>query len=321
MKHLSSVLVDNMAILVVLIGVIGAVWPSTLTWVGPHIPWMLGIVMLGMGMTLSVDDFRNVFRRPQLVLIGIFAQFFIMPLVAWALVRIFALPPEIAIGVILVGTCPGGTASNVISYLARGDVALSVSMSMATTILAPVVTPALTWLLAGAWIEVSFTAMMISIAEMVLLPLLLGLCLNHFCRCAVSHVLPHMPLLSVTAIVLLVGGVVALSASKLMDVGLLLFAIVVLHNGFGLFFGYVMAHLFHLDSQKARTIAIEVGMRNSGMAASLAVLYFNPVAAIPGAIFSVWHNVSGSILANFFARRDERRTKAIRTQALADTKQ
>ena len=130
-----------------------------------------------------------------------------------------------------------------------------------------------------------------------------------------------MPLLSVTAIVLLVGGVVALSASKLMDVGLLLFAIVVLHNGFGLFFGYVMAHLFHLDSQKARTIAIEVGMQNSGMAASLAVLYFNPVAAIPGAIFSVWHNVSGSILANFFARRDERRTKAIRTQALADTKQ
>lgn len=264
MKHLSSVLVDNMAILVVLIGVIGAVWPSTLTWVGPHIPWMLGIVMLGMGMTLSVDDFRNVFRRPQLVLIGIFAQFFIMPLVAWALVRIFALPPEIAIGVILVGTCPGGTASNVISYLARGDVALSVSMSMATTILAPVVTPALTWLLAGAWIEVSFTAMMISIAEMVLLPLLLGLCLNHFCRCAVSHVLPYMPLLSVTAIVLLVGGVVALSASKLMDVGLLLFAIVVLHNGFGLFFGYVMAHLSIWIVRKPVPLLLKSGCKIPG---------------------------------------------------------
>lgn len=321
MKRVSSVLVDNMAIFVVLIGVIGALWPSTLTWVGPHIPWMLGIVMLGMGMTLSVGDFRDVFRRPQLVLIGVFSQFLIMPVVAWALVHIFALPPEIAIGVILVGTCPGGTASNVISYLARGDVALSVSMSMATTILAPIVTPALTWLLAGAWIEVSFTSMMVSIAEMVLIPLLVGLGLNHFFGRTVSQVLPFMPLLSVTAIVLLVGGVVALSASKLMDVGLLLFVIVVLHNGFGLFLGYVMGHLFHLDSQKSRTIAIEVGMQNSGMAASLAVLYFNPVAAIPGAIFSVWHNVSGSILANFFARRDKENVKAVHAQALVHTKQ
>ena len=230
-----------------------------------------------------------------------------MPLAAWFLVWLFALPPELAIGVVLVGTCPGGTASNVISYLAKGDVALSVSMTMATTLLAPVVTPTLTWLLAGSWIEVSFTAMMISIAQMVLLPLLLGLTAHHFFERTVEKILPVMPVVSVVTIVLLVGGVVALGAESLLDVGLLMAAIVVLHNAFGLVLGYGMARLFRLDSKKARTVSIEVGMQNSGMAASLAVLYFSPAAAIPGAIFSVWHNISGSIVANYFARRDERK--------------
>ena len=162
-----------MGIFVVLIGVLGAVRPHLLTWVGPYIPWLLGLVMFGMGMTLTVEDFKAVDRRPWEVFIGAVAQFVIMPAVAWALVKVFALPPELAIGVILVGTCPGGTASNVISYLARGEVALSVSMTMASTILAPLVTPALTWFIAGAWIEVSFLSMMISIAEMVLLPVIL----------------------------------------------------------------------------------------------------------------------------------------------------
>lgn len=230
-----------------------------------------------------------------------------MPFVAWGLVRIFALPPELAIGVILVGTCPGGTASNVISYLAKGDVALSVSMTMATTLLAPIVTPALTWLLAGAWIHVSFLSMMISIVQMVLVPVLLGLGVNHFFARGVKKVLPAMPVVSVVTIVILVGCVVSLSASRLFDVGLLMAVIVVLHNVFGLTLGYLMAKLFRLDSKKSRTVAIEVGMQNSGMAASLAVLYFNPAAAIPGAIFSVWHNISGSLIANYFSRRDEKR--------------
>lgn len=296
-----------MALFVLLIGVVGAVRPQTLTWVGPYVGWLLGVVMFGMGMTLTFQDFKRVLQRPWEVLLGVAAQFLIMPLAAWFLVWLFALPPELAIGVVLVGTCPGGTASNVISYLARGDVALSVSMTMATTLLAPVVTPTLTWLLAGSWIEVSFTAMMISIAQMVLLPLLLGLTAHHFFERAVERVLPVMPVVSVVTIVLLVGGVVALGAESLLDVGLLMAAIVVLHNAFGLVLGYGMARLFRLDSKKARTVSIEVGMQNSGMAASLAVLYFSPAAAIPGAIFSVWHNISGSIVANYFARRDERK--------------
>ncbi len=296
-----------MALFVLLIGVVGAVRPQTLTWVGPYVGWLLGVVMFGMGMTLTFQDFKRVLQRPWEVLLGVAAQFLIMPLAAWFLVWLFALPPELAIGVVLVGTCPGGTASNVISYLARGDVALSVSMTMATTLLAPVVTPTLTWLLAGSWIEVSFTAMMISIAQMVLLPLLLGLTAHHFFERTVERILPVMPVVSVVTIVLLVGGVVALGAESLLDVGLLMAAIVVLHNAFGLVLGYGMARLFRLDSKKARTVSIEVGMQNSGMAASLAVLYFSPAAAIPGAIFSVWHNISGSIVANYFARRDERK--------------
>lgn len=296
-----------MALFVLLIGVVGAVRPQTLTWVGPYVGWLLGVVMFGMGMTLTFQDFKRVLQRPWEVLLGVAAQFLIMPLAAWFLVWLFALPPELAIGVVLVGTCPGGTASNVISYLAKGDVALSVSMTMATTLLAPVVTPTLTWLLAGSWIEVSFTAMMISIAQMVLLPLLLGLTAHHFFERTVEKILPVMPVVSVVTIVLLVGGVVALGAESLLDVGLLMAAIVVLHNAFGLVLGYGMARLFRLDSQKARTVSIEVGMQNSGMAASLAVLYFSPAAAIPGAIFSVWHNISGSIVANYFARRDERK--------------
>lgn len=296
-----------MALFVLLIGVVGAVRPQTLTWVGPYVGWLLGVVMFGMGMTLTFQDFKRVLQRPWEVLLGVVAQFLIMPLAAGFLVWLFALPPELAIGVVLVGTCPGGTASNVISYLAKGDVALSVSMTMATTLLAPVVTPTLTWLLAGSWIEVSFTAMMISIAQMVLLPLLLGLTAHHFFERTVEKILPVMPVVSVVTIVLLVGGVVALGAESLLDVGLLMAAIVVLHNAFGLVLGYGMARLFRLDSKKARTVSIEVGMQNSGMAASLAVLYFSPAAAIPGAIFSVWHNISGSIVANYFARRDERK--------------
>lgn len=304
MRKFAKFLVDNMALFVVAAGVLGAWHPELLHWVGGYVSWMLGLVMFGMGMTLSVDDFRNVLRQPRNVAIGVFAQFLIMPLVAFGLVKAFGLSPELAIGVILVGTCPGGTASNVISYLARGDVALSVSMTMVTTLLAPLVTPALTLLYADAHIAVSASSMMISIAEMVLAPIVLGLIVHHALGERLARIEPALPLLSVICIVLLVGGVVSLSAEKLFTVGPLLVLIVVLHNVLGLALGYGLAHLCHMDSQRARTVSIEVGMQNSGLAAALAVLYFDPVAAIPGAIFSVWHNISGSLVANYYARRD-----------------
>ncbi|MBQ7515954.1 MAG: bile acid:sodium symporter family protein [Schwartzia sp.] len=310
MKKFCNLMVDNMAVLVVLVSVVAVIWPWTLTWVGPWVAWMLGIVMFGMGMTLKFDDFRLLAKRPWEVFLGALAQFTIMPAVAWLLVKAFHLPPELAIGVVLVGTCPGGTASNVITYLAKGDVALSVAMTMTTTLLAPIVTPGLTWLLAGAWIDISLTAMMISIAQMVLAPVILGLLVNHFFGDTVKKCLPVLPLISVVCIVLLVGCVVALSSSKLLTHGLLIAGVVVCHNALGLACGYIFGRVFHLTPPKVRALAIEVGMQNSGLAASLAVLYFSPAAAIPGAIFSVWHNISGSIVANYCVRKDNSNTTA-----------
>lgn len=318
MKKIINLLVDNMALLVVVAGAIGACRPELLSWVAPHVSLMLGIVMFGMGMTLQAGDFRHVLAHPHEVAIGTGAQFLIMPLAAYGLAKVFNLPPELAVGVILVGTSPGGTASNVISYLAKGDVALSVSLTMMSTILAPFLTPLLTWILAGAWIEVSLSAMMLSIAQMVLLPLVLGLVLKHFAGRAVSRVEPILPLVSVVTIVLLVGGIVSISAERLLEVGPLMLLVVALHNALGLGLGYALAYAARLDSKRCRTISIEVGMQNSGLAASLSVLYFEPVAAIPAAIFSVWHNISGSLLANFWSRTQAKKTsraEAVRLKA------
>jgi BASS family bile acid:Na+ symporter len=311
-KKFCNFVVQNMAVFVVLIAVVAVLEPWTLTWVAPRVAWMLGIVMFGMGMTLKVDDFKTICQRPRDVGIGVLCQFIIMPGTAWLLVKVFRLPPELAIGVILVGTCPGGTASNVITYLAKGDVALSVAMTTCTTLLAPVVTPVLTWLLADTWINVSITAMMLSIAQMVLLPIILGLTINHYLPGLVHKLLPVLPFISVVTIVLLVGGVVAMSGAKLLQMGLLVAVVVICHNLLGLLLGYLAARWLKLPEAKVRAIAIEVGMQNSGLAASLALMYFQPAAAIPGAIFSVWHNISGSLLANYCVRKDEARQGKIK---------
>ena len=304
LQNIGRFIVKNMVWLVVLVGAAGAVFSASLSWIAPQVPLLLGIVMFGMGMTIEFKDFCHLVRHPWDVGIGVFAQFTIMPLVAYLLTQAFSLPPDLAVGVILVGTCPGGTASNVITYLAKGDVALSVTMTMATTLLAPFVTPFLTLLLAGEEIAVNAPAMMLSIAEMVLLPVLLGAALNHFFRRRVAYALTVLPLISALLVALLVGVVVSMSAPHLAEVGTLVALAVVLHNGFGLALGYALARLLGLSAPKRRAIGIEVGMQNSGMAASLALLYFNPAAAIPAALFSVWHNISGSLAANWFTRHD-----------------
>lgn len=304
LQNIGRFIVKNMVWLVVLVGAAGAVFPASLSWIAPQVPLLLGIVMFGMGMTIELKDFRHLVCHPWDVGIGVLAQFTIMPLVAYLLTQAFSLSPDLAVGVILVGTCPGGTASNVITYLAKGDVALSVTMTMATTLLAPFVTPFLTLLLAGEEIAVNAPAMMLSIAEMVLLPVLLGAALNHFFRRRVAYALTVLPLISALLVALLVGVVVSMSAPRLTEVGALVALAVVLHNGFGLALGYALAGLLGLSAAKRRAIGIEVGMQNSGMAASLALLYFNPAAAIPAALFSVWHNISGSLAANWFTRHD-----------------
>lgn len=294
-----------MAVLVILMAGAAMVSPETFAGTASYVTLLLGIVMFGMGMTLHVKDFRRVLEHPGDVCIGVLAQFTVMPLLAWLLAKGFGLPPDLAVGVILVGTCPGGTSSNVMTYLARGDVALSVSMTMTTTLLAPVVTPFLTWQLAGAWIEVSFTAMMLSILKVVILPIAAGFAMNAFFEDFVRRVVKLLPLVSIMAIILIVGGVVAVSAGRIRETGMLVTLVVICHNLLGYAIGFALSRAFHMDMAKAKAVAIEVGMQNSGLAASLALLHFGAAAAIPGAIFSVWHNISGSLAANYLSNRQE----------------
>lgn len=303
LEKLSAFISKYMAIFVIAIAAIALFEPWTFKWAAPKVTILLGVVMFGMGMTLRIRDFKLVFQRPRDVFIGALAQFTIMPALAWLLAKGFGLPPELAAGVILVGTCPGGTSSNVMTYLARGDVALSVSMTMTTTILAPIVTPLLTWWLAGEWVEISLSAMMLSIVQVVILPIVLGIIINTFFEASVQKVVTLLPLISVTAIVLIVGGVVSVSSQRIMETGLLIMLVVMCHNLLGYGIGFLLAKLLHMNMAKAKAISIEVGMQNSGLATSLAMLHFGATAAIPGAIFSVWHNISGSLAANYLAIR------------------
>lgn len=264
---------------------------------------LLGIVMFGMGLTLTGSDFVRVFKRPKDVAVGVAAQFTVMPLVAFLLAYSLNLPPELAVGVVLLGCCPGGTASNVIAYLARGDVALSVSMTSVATVLAPLATPLLMLLLAGSWLPVEAGALFVSIVQVVLVPVLLGVLVNTFFGGAVSRVRPVLPLVSVVAITVIVAGVVSASSGDLLTVGPLVLLIVVIHNLSGLLLGYGIGRLLGVGISQRRAISVEVGMQNSGLAAGLAATYFGGVSALPGAIFSVWHNISGPLLATYWSRR------------------
>ena len=294
-----------MSIGVVLIGFLGILEPGLMKPLAPQIPTFLGIIMFGMGMSLKPADFRNVFRQPGNVAIGTLLQFTIMPAVAFGLIHLFRLPPAIAIGVVLVGCCPGGTASNVISYIAHADVALSVSMTMVNTLLAPFVTPFLVWLIAGTWVDIDFVAMMVSIVKMVLLPLILGIGMNSFFPRQVSRVIRVMPMLSALVVILTVGCVVSMSGRTIVDNGLVILCVVILHNLCGMLLGGFFARRFGLDKAQCRAMTIEVGMQNSGLASTLALMYFTAAGGIAGAIFSVWHNVSGSLFASYCVGRDE----------------
>ena len=227
-----------------------------------------------------------------------------MPLLAFLLVKIFNLDPALAVGVILVGSCPGGTSSNVMTYLAKGDVALSVGMTACTTVLAPIVTPALVLLLGGATINVSYVSMLMSIVQVVLVPIVLGFVINHFFEKFAQACSKVLPLVSVIAICLIIMAVVAANAAKIMTVGWLIVVVVMLHNLCGYALGYGVGKLLGLSRDQMRTLSIEVGMQNSGLATSLATVHFAsmPLAAVPGTVFSVWHNISGAIYANILAR-------------------
>ena len=305
MKRFCKFVSDYMGVLVLLSALAALLFPGTVGHLKPRlINPLLGVIMFGMGLTLKAEDFKVVFSRPKDVLVGCLAQFTVMPLLAFALTKIFRLEPALAIGVILVGCCPGGTASNVITYLAKGDLALSVGMTAVSTLLAPVLTPLLVWLLAGETVDVDVVGMLLSILWVVILPIALGLLVKRFWPRTTEQASAYLPALSTLAICIIVLIVIAANAHKLLDGGLIVLLVVVLHNVCGLGAGYLIGTLLRLTPAKRRAISVEVGMQNSGLASSLATLHFAayPLATIPGALFSVWHNISGAMVAKLYSR-------------------
>lgn len=281
----------------------GLLFPAQTAPLVKGVNYALMVIMFGMGLTLTPPDFGVIARRPWPVLVGVLAQYIIMPLAALAVTWAFRLDPALAVGVILVGCAPGGTASNVVAYLAKGDVALSVAMTAVSTLLSPLVTPILTKYLAGQYMPVDAAAMAKSIMMIVFIPVVLGLLLRSFLPKLVKAILPALPWISVFGISYAVIALVGASSTRILSAGLVVLAVVIVHNGLGLALGYFGAKGLKVGEKAARTTAIEVGMQNSGLAATLGATYFTPEAAVPGAVFSVWHNVSGSALAAFFQRR------------------
>lgn len=296
-----AVTVFPLIILGALVG--GLIFPDAAAPLVSGVNYALMVIMFGMGLTLTLPDFAVVARRPWPIILGVLLQFIVMPLSALFVTWAFHLDPALAVGVILVGCAPGGTASNVVAYLAKGDVALSVAMTSVSTLLSPLVTPILTKYLAGQYMPVDAPAMAKAIMMIVFIPVVLGLIVRRLMPRFVATVLPALPWMSVLGISYAVLGLVGASSERILSGGLLVLAVVIVHNALGLGLGYGVARISGVGESAARTTAIEVGMQNSGLAAGLGAQYFTPEAAVPGAIFSVWHNVSGSALAAFFQRR------------------
>jgi len=309
LEKISIFLGKYMAVIVLVVAALALFIPDSLIWIKTSwINYLLMVVMFGMGLTLNLNDFKIVFTRPKDIIIGCIAQFTIMPLLAFAIGKVFGLEAGLLAGVILVGTCPGGTSSNVITYLSKGDVALSVGMTSVNTLLAPFLTPAITYLLLKTTIHVDMLSMFTSIIKVVIVPILLGFIINKIWGKYTRKVTNVLPMISVIAITLIVAAVVSHNSEKILSTGAIVFVVVILHNLCGYACGYVLGVLLKLPIEKKKALSIEIGMQNSGLATSLAGTAFPDLAmaTVPGAIFSVWHNISGAILANIFTRMKEK---------------
>ena len=309
LNNISNFFGKYMAVIVLVVTAATLFIPQTGLWVSlSWINYLLMIIMFGMGLTLKFEDFKIVFVRPKDIITGCFAQFTIMPLLAFMLCKLFNLDAALMTGVILVGACPGGTSSNVITYLSKGDVALSVSMTSINTILAPVLTPLITYLLLSTTVNVDTYSMFISIINVVIIPIVLGFIINKFFGTFTQKAIKVLPMVSVTGICMIVASVVSHNASKILSTGLIVFTVVILHNVLGYACGFGLGKILKFNVAKTKAVSIEIGMQNSGLATSLASTSFASLAmaTVPGAIFSVWHNISGAILANIFNRWTEK---------------
>ena len=263
---------------------------------------LLTAIMLSMGLTLMPKDFANVTKNIKAVSVGVVLQFTIMPLVAMGIATLLNFDANLTVGLVLVGCVAGGTSSNVMCFLAKGDVALSITMTAVSTLLGVLFTPFLVEILAGKSVDIPVTGMIISLVKIVLVPVILGVVINTFLHKPIKKIAPVLPLISMAAIVIIIAIVVALNAQQLVKVGSMVALAVILHNSFGLLAGYWITKKLGFEEKVCRTIAFEVGLQNSGLATALAMKFFAPTAAIAGTIFSVWHNISGSILAGYWSR-------------------
>lgn len=302
---INKALTSYFAIWVIIISTIAYFLPAPFLLIKPHIALLLGVIMFGMGVTLKTEDFKIAFVKPIPIVIGVILQFLIMPALGFSLAVFLNLPPEIAAGVVLVGACPGGTASNVMVYLSRGNTALSIAMTTISTLLAPILTPYLTLFYAQKWLPIDPTSLFLSILKIVLAPVILGLLVKKFLPKLADKSEEWTPSISVIAIMAIIACVVALNVENIITTGIVIFIAVALHNLLGLTLGYVIARVLNQDKKNCRAISIEVGMQNSGLGAALAHAHFSPVTALPSAIFSIWHNISGAILASVWGRNAE----------------
>ncbi|MGV6808467.1 MAG: bile acid:sodium symporter family protein [bacterium] len=291
----------------ILLSAIAYVYPTPFTALKTGIIPLLSLIMFGMGLSLTLADFQRVFQRPRLIVLGVALQFILMPFYAWLIAYGLGLSSLLLAGMVLVGTSPGGTASNVIAYLAKADVALSITLTSLSTLLAVILTPYLTLFYVDASVPLHASTMLFSILKIVFLPVALGLFINTFFATRMTAIKAFFPLLSVLAIVLIIAIIVALNHERLADVGMVVLLAVILHNVSGLITGYGITRLLGYDSQSARTVSIEVGMQNSGLAVALASQYLGAMAALPAAIFSIWHNISGSLIAAWWQRHSTTR--------------
>ena len=281
---------------------IAYVWPPWLAEQRHWIVYLLGAVMFCMGASLTLDDFKRALANYWILLLGLCLQFVLMPLIAWQLSKIAGIGIALTTGLLLVGSVPGGTASNVICYLSKGDVALSITLTAISTCLAIVATPLLVYLYLHQTIEIPVQKMMISIFYIVLLPVGIGVVLNRYIPILIKPVQTFGADISILVICFIIAIIVALNRDNLTIVSPLLLALVLAHNVAGLAAGYVITWLLTRDQRVSKTIAIEVGMQNSGLAVALAVKFFTATAALPGALFSILHNVTGSLLASYWAK-------------------
>ena len=303
LQSISAVAGKYFAVWVVLIALLAFFFPAAFLGFGSYITILLGVVMFGMGLTLKPVDFKIIFKSPLPVVIGVAAQFLIMPFAAFAIAYVLKLPPELAAGLVLLGCVPGGTASNVMVYLAKGNLALSVAMTSLSTLLAPVMTPLLLLLLAGQWLPVNPVSMFLSIVQVIIIPIALGILVQRFFPKAVAKSVTIVPLISVAAILIIVSAVTAANAQNVISSGFIVFFAVFLHNGFGLLLGYLTAMAMGLNETDRRAISLEVGMQNSGLGVALATAHFSQLAALPSVWGAIWHNISGTILATIWSKK------------------